>query len=173
MASLAGFLKAAGRKVTGSEENVYPPMSTNLEQMGIAYAQGYKLENLSPAPDIVVVGNVISRGNPELEELLIRKLRYTSAAAAIKEEFIWGRHSMAVAGTHGKTTTTSLLAWVLQSAGLNPSFLIGGGAGKFWGSYPPTRLKKFVISTREDATAYFHKGPKMWHYPPDTAIVHT
>src|SRR5690349_21305112 len=123
MASLAGLLKAAGHEVTGSDENVYPPMSTNLERMGIAYAQGYKPENLSPAPDIVVVGNVISRGNPELEEVLIRKLRYTSAAATIKEEFIWGHHSLAVAGTHGKTTTTSLLAWLLESAGLNPSFL--------------------------------------------------
>ena len=171
MASLAGLLKAAGHKVTGSDENVYPPMSTNLERMGIAYAQGYKPENLSPRPDIVVVGNVISRGNPELEEVLIRKLRYTSAAATIKEEFIWGHHSLAVGGTHGKTTTTSLLAWVLESAGLNPSFLIGGVAENFGSSYRLTDSKYFVIEADEYDTAYFDKGPKMWHYLPDTAIV--
>src|SRR5881628_2323319 len=117
MASLAGLLKAAGHTVTGSDENVYPPMSTELRSMGISYSEGYRPENLPPELDIVVVGNVVSRGNPELEEVLIRKLRYTSAAATIKEEFIWGHHSLAVAGTHGKTTTTSLLAWVLETAG--------------------------------------------------------
>ena len=171
MASLAGLLKAAGHKVTGSDENVYPPMSTGLQQMGIAYNQGYRPENLSSKPDIVVVGNAISRGNPELEEVLIRKLRYTSAAATIKEEFIWGRHSLAVAGTHGKTTTTSLLAWALESAGLNPSFLIGGVAENFGTSYRLTESKYFVIEADEYDTAYFDKGPKMWHYLPDTAIV--
>jgi UDP-N-acetylmuramate: L-alanyl-gamma-D-glutamyl-meso-diaminopimelate ligase len=171
MASLAGLLKAAGHEVTGSDENVYPPMSTGLQQMGIAYNQGYRPENLSSKPDIVVVGNAISRGNPELEEVLIRKLRYTSAAATIKEEFIWGRHSLAVAGTHGKTTTTSLLAWALESAGLNPSFLIGGVAENFGTSYRLTDSKYFVIEADEYDTAYFDKGPKMWHYLPDTAIV--
>src|SRR5450759_1664856 len=94
MASLAGLLKAAGHTVTGSDENVYPPMSTELQEMGIAYNHGYKAENLSPKPDIVIVGNAISRGNPELEAVLIQKLRYTSAAATIKEEFIWGHHSI-------------------------------------------------------------------------------
>ncbi len=171
MASLAGLLKAAGHEVTGSDENVYPPMSTGLQQMGIAYNQGYRPENLSPRPDIVVIGNAISRGNPELEAVLIDKLRYTSAAATIKEEFIWGRHSLAVAGTHGKTTTTSLLAWVLESAGLNPSFLIGGVAENFGTSYRLTDSKYFVIEADEYDTAYFDKGPKMWHYLPDTAIV--
>src|SRR5256714_7226410 len=171
MASLAGLLKAAGHRVTGSDQNVYPPMSTGLEEMGIAYNQGYRPENLSSNPDIVVVGNAISRGNPELEETLIRKLRYTSAAATIKEEFIWGHHSMAVAGTHGKTTTTSLLAWVLESAGLNPSFLIGGVAENFGTSFRLTDSNYFVIEADEYDTAYFDKGPKMWHYLPDTAIV--
>ena len=171
MASLAGLLKAAGHEVTGSDENVYPPMSTGLQEMGIAYNQGYRPENLSSKPDIVVVGNAISRGNPELEDVLIRKLRYTSAAATIKEEFIWGRHSLAVAGTHGKTTTTSLLAWALESAGLNPSFLIGGVAENFGTSYRLTDSKYFVIEADEYDTAYFDKGPKMWHYLPDTAIV--
>jgi UDP-N-acetylmuramate: L-alanyl-gamma-D-glutamyl-meso-diaminopimelate ligase len=171
MASLAGLLKAAGHTVTGSDENVYPPMSTELQAMGVAYNQGYKPENLSPSPDVVIVGNAISRGNPELEAVLIRKLRYTSAAATIKEEFIWGHHSMAVAGTHGKTTTTSLLAWVLESAGLNPSFLIGGVAENFGTSFRLTDSSYFVIEADEYDTAYFDKGPKMWHYLPDTAIV--
>ena len=171
MASLAGLLKSAGHTVTGSDENVYPPMSTGLQEMGIAYAQGYRPENLEPRPDIVIVGNAISRGNPELEAVLVQKLRYTSAAATIKEEFIWGHHSMAVAGTHGKTTTTSLLAWVLESAGLNPSFLIGGVAENFGTSYRLTDSHYFVIEADEYDTAYFDKGPKMWHYLPDTAIV--
>src|SRR3954469_16757875 len=171
MASLAGLLKAAGHTVTGSDQNVYPPMSTGLQEMGISYNQGYRPENLSPKPDIVIVGNAISRGNPELEEVLIRKLRYTSAAATIKEEFIWGHHSLAVAGTHGKTTTTSLLAWALERAGLNPSFLIGGVAENFGTSYRLTDSKYFVIEADEYDTAYFDKGPKMWHYLPDTAIV--
>jgi UDP-N-acetylmuramate: L-alanyl-gamma-D-glutamyl-meso-diaminopimelate ligase len=171
MASLAGLLKAAGHTVTGSDQNVYPPMSTELQAMGIPYAEGYKPENLEPRPDIVIVGNAISRGNPELEAVLERKLRYTSAAATIKEEFIWGHHSMAVAGTHGKTTTTSLLAWVLESAGLNPSFLIGGVAENFGTSYRLTDSNYFVIEADEYDTAYFDKGPKMWHYLPDTAIV--
>jgi len=171
MASLAGLLKAAGHTVTGSDENVYPPMSTGLQAMGINYSQGYRPENLSPKPDIVIVGNAISRGNPELEAVLVQKLRYTSAAATIKEEFIWGHHSLAVAGTHGKTTTTSLLAWALESAGLNPSFLIGGVAENFGTSYRLTDSRYFVIEADEYDTAYFDKGPKMWHYLPDTAIV--
>ncbi|HEX9310456.1 MAG TPA: UDP-N-acetylmuramate:L-alanyl-gamma-D-glutamyl-meso-diaminopimelate ligase [Gemmatimonadaceae bacterium] len=171
MASLAGLLKAAGHTVTGSDQNVYPPMSTELQQMGISYSEGYRAENLEPRPDVVIVGNVVSRGNPELEEVLIRKLRYTSAAATIKEEFIWGHHSLAVAGTHGKTTTTSLLAWALESAGLNPSFLIGGVAENFGTSYRLTDSRFFVIEADEYDTAYFDKGPKMWHYLPDTAIV--
>ncbi len=171
MASLAGLLKAAGHTVTGSDQNVYPPMSTELQQMGISYSEGYRAENLEPRPDVVIVGNVVSRGNPELEEVLIRKLRYTSAAATIKEEFIWGHHSLAVAGTHGKTTTTSLLAWALESAGLNPSFLIGGVAENFGTSYRLTESRFFVIEADEYDTAYFDKGPKMWHYLPDTAIV--
>jgi UDP-N-acetylmuramate: L-alanyl-gamma-D-glutamyl-meso-diaminopimelate ligase len=171
MASLAGLLKAAGHRVTGSDENVYPPMSTSLDAMGVSYSNGYRPENLDSRPDVVIVGNAISRGNPELEEVLIRKLRYTSAAATIKEEFVWGHHSLAVAGTHGKTTTTSLLAWALESAGLNPSFLIGGVAENFGTSYRLTDSKYFVIEADEYDTAYFDKGPKMWHYLPDTAIV--
>lgn len=170
MASLAGLLKQAGHKVTGSDENVYPPMSDELTAMGIEYSVGYKPENLG-SPDIVVVGNAISRGNAELESVLERKLHYTSAAVTIKDEFIRGRRSIAVAGTHGKTSTTSLLAWTLECAGKNPSFLIGGVAENFGKSYRLTDSDIFVIEADEYDTAYFDKGPKMWHYLPDIAIV--
>jgi UDP-N-acetylmuramate: L-alanyl-gamma-D-glutamyl-meso-diaminopimelate ligase len=171
MGSLAGLLRAAGHRVTGSDENVYPPMSDQLKALGISYVEGYSPSNLEPAPDIVIVGNAISRGNPELEAVLSRKLYYTSAAVTIKEEFIRGRHSVAIAGTHGKTSTTSLVAWVLDCAGLNPSFLIGGVAENFGVSYRLTDSRYFVIEADEYDTAYFDKGPKMWHYLPDTAVV--
>jgi UDP-N-acetylmuramate: L-alanyl-gamma-D-glutamyl-meso-diaminopimelate ligase len=171
MASLAGLLREAGHTVTGSDENVYPPMSTQLRDLGIEYAEGYGPGNLSPRPDVVIVGNAISRGNPELEAVLDLHIPYTSAAATVKEEFIRGRHSLAVAGTHGKTTTTSLLAWTLESAGLHPSFLIGGVAENFGSSFRLTDSKYLTIEADEYDTAYFDKGPKMWHYLPDTAIV--
>jgi UDP-N-acetylmuramate: L-alanyl-gamma-D-glutamyl-meso-diaminopimelate ligase len=150
---------------------VYPPMSTLLKDLDIPYAEGYRPENLEPAPDVVIVGNAISRGNPELEAVLERKLHYTSAAVTIKEEFVRGRHSLAVAGTHGKTTTSSILAWLLEAAGMNPSFLIGGVAENFGTSFRLTDSPYFVIEADEYDTAYFDKGPKMWHYLPDTAIV--
>jgi UDP-N-acetylmuramate: L-alanyl-gamma-D-glutamyl-meso-diaminopimelate ligase len=171
MASLAGLLTEAGYRVTGSDENVYPPMSDRLRDMGIAYADGYAPANLEPRPDVVVVGNAIMRGNPELEAVLRQKLHYTSAAFVIKDLFLRGRHSLAVAGTHGKTTTASLLAWVLESAGLNPAFLVGGVAENFGTSYRLTDSRYFVIEADEYDTAYFDKGPKMWHYLPDTAVV--
>ncbi|HET6232487.1 MAG TPA: UDP-N-acetylmuramate:L-alanyl-gamma-D-glutamyl-meso-diaminopimelate ligase [Longimicrobiaceae bacterium] len=171
MGSLAGLLRAAGHTVTGSDENVYPPMSTQLQELGIRYAEGFSPANLHPRPDVVVVGNAISRGNPELEAVLDDRLPYTSAAAVIKEELIRGKHSLAVAGTHGKTTTTSILAWVLECAGLKPSFLIGGVAENFGTSFRLTGSDYFVIEADEYDTAYFDKGPKMWHYLPDTAIV--
>ena len=171
MASLAGLLKAAGHEVTGSDEGVYPPMSGQLRDLGIPYREGYAPDNLEPVPDIVVVGNAISRGNVELEAVLNRKLRYTSAAVVVKEEFIRGRHSLAVAGTHGKTTTASLLAWLLDVAGFDPSFLIGGIVENFGTSFRLTESRYFVIEADEYDTAYFDKGPKMWHYLPDTAIV--
>jgi len=171
MGSLAGLLRSAGHRVTGSDENVYPPMSDQLRELGIAYREGYRPENLDPRPDLVVVGNAISRGNPELEHLLDERLPYTSAAAVIKEEFLRGRRVLAVAGTHGKTTTTSLLAWVLEVAGLNPSFLIGGVAENFGSSFRLTDSDWFVIEADEYDTAYFDKGPKMWHYLPYVAVV--
>ena len=171
MASLAGLLRAAGHRVTGSDEAVYPPMSNQLRDLGIDYAEGYAPANLDVDPDVVVVGNAISRGNPELEAVLERRMHYTAAAVVIKEEFLRGRHVLAVAGTHGKTTTTSLLAWILESAGLNPSFLIGGIAENFGSSFRLTESDFFVIEADEYDTAYFDKGPKMWHYLPITAIV--
>ncbi|HET7274677.1 MAG TPA: UDP-N-acetylmuramate:L-alanyl-gamma-D-glutamyl-meso-diaminopimelate ligase [Longimicrobiaceae bacterium] len=171
MGSLAGLLKAAGHSVTGSDENVYPPMSTQLGELRIPYREGYSASNLEPEPDVVVVGNAISRGNPELEAVLDRRMRYTSAAAVIQAELLRGRYSLAVAGTHGKTTTTSILAWVLETAGLNPSFLIGGVAENFGVSFRLTDSDYFVIEADEYDTAYFDKGPKMWHYLPTTAVV--
>ncbi len=177
MASVAGLLRAAGHEVSGSDENVYPPMSDQLRDLGIPYAEGYSPDNLrmgsggAGSPDMVVVGNAISRGNPELEAVLDDGLPYTSAAAVVKQNFIRGRHSIAVAGTHGKTTTTSLLAWLLESAGLNPSFLIGGIAENFGSSFRLTASPLFVIEADEYDTAYFDKGPKMWHYLPRTAVL--
>ncbi|HVF87670.1 MAG TPA: Mur ligase domain-containing protein, partial [Pyrinomonadaceae bacterium] len=126
MASLAGMLQSRGHRVTGSDRNVYPPMSTMLAELGITVREGYRVEHLDPAPDCVVVGNALSRGNPEVEEVLNRRLLYRSQAEVVKEEFIRGRRPLVAAGTHGKTTTTSIAAWVMERGGLNPSFLVGG-----------------------------------------------
>jgi UDP-N-acetylmuramate: L-alanyl-gamma-D-glutamyl-meso-diaminopimelate ligase len=171
MASLAGMLQARGHHVTGSDLNVYPPMSTMLQDLGINVAHGYKREHLTPTPDCVVVGNAIPRGNPEVEEALRQKLLYRSQAEVVKEEFIRGRHSLAVAGTHGKTTTTSIAAWVMDQGGLNPSFLIGGVAQNFGSSFRVTDSDYFIIEADEYDTAYFDKGPKFMHYLPELAIV--
>jgi UDP-N-acetylmuramate: L-alanyl-gamma-D-glutamyl-meso-diaminopimelate ligase len=170
MASLAGMLQARGHHVTGSDVNVYPPMSTMLEELGIKVDQGFHYEHVK-SPDCVVIGNAIPRGNPEVEETLARKLLYRSQAEVVKEEFIRGRHSLAVAGTHGKTTTTSIAAWVMDQGGLNPSFLIGGIAQNFGSSFRVTDSKYFIIEADEYDTAYFDKGPKFMHYLPEIAIV--
>jgi UDP-N-acetylmuramate: L-alanyl-gamma-D-glutamyl-meso-diaminopimelate ligase len=171
MASLAGMLQARGHRVTGSDQNVYPPMSTMLSELGINVPQGFAAEHLTPAPDCVIVGNAIPRGNPEVEETLKRKLLYNSQAAIVKEEFIRGRHSLAVAGTHGKTTTTSIAAWVIDQGGLDPTFLIGGVAQNFGTSFRVTDSDYFIIEADEYDTAYFDKGPKFMHYLPELAIV--
>lgn len=171
MAALAGMLQARGHRVTGSDENVYPPMSTMLASLGIAVYQGYKPEHLTPVPDCVIVGNAIPRGNPELEATLNQKLLYRSQAEVVKEEFIRGRRSLVVAGTHGKTTTTSIAAWVMDQGGLNPTFLIGGVAQNFGVSFRVTDNDHFVIEGDEYDTAYFDKGPKFMHYLPESAIV--
>jgi UDP-N-acetylmuramate: L-alanyl-gamma-D-glutamyl-meso-diaminopimelate ligase len=171
MASLAGMLQARGHHVTGSDQNVYPPMSTMLRDLGINVLQGFKREHLTPAPDCVIVGNAIPRGNPEVEETLNRKLLYRSQAETVKEEFIRGRHSLAVAGTHGKTTTTSIAAWVMDQGGLDPTFLIGGVAQNFGSSFRVTQSDYVIVEADEYDTAYFDKGPKFMHYLPELAIV--
>ncbi len=171
MAALASLLRQKGHRVTGSDEGVYPPMSTLLDDLGIEYAHSFSPANLEPAPDMVIVGNAITRGNEELEAVLERRFPFTSAALTIKEEFLRGRHVIAVAGTHGKTTTTSLIAWLLESSGMDPSFLIGGVAENFGRSSRLTDSEFFVIEADEYDTAYFDKGPKMWHYLPWTAVV--
>ncbi len=171
MASLAGMLKAVGHKVTGSDENVYPPMSTQLAELDIEIGKGYSEEHLKPHPDYVVIGNAIPRGNAEVEYALNERLRYCSMAEVLKEQFIRGRHSVVVAGTHGKTTTTTLMAWVMEVGGLNPSFLIGGIAENFGASFRVSDSPFFVIEGDEYDTAYFDKGPKFMHYLPDTVIL--
>jgi len=170
MASLAGMLQASGHIVTGSDENVYPPMSTMLESLGIHVLKGFNGENVGN-PDCVIVGNAIPRGNPEVEETLKQKLLYRSQAEVVKEEFIRGRHSLVVAGTHGKTTTTSIAAWVMDQCGLNPGFLIGGVAQNFGSSFRVTDSDFFVIEGDEYDTAYFDKGPKFMHYLPELGII--
>src|SRR6266404_3738845 len=171
MAALAGMLQTRGHRVTGSDENVYPPMSTMLESLGIDVVQGYGAENLEPAPDCVIVGNAIPRGNAEVEAMLNRKLLFRSQAEVVKDEFIRGRRSLVVAGTHGKTTTTSIAAWLLDQGGLDPTFLIGGVAQNFGVSFRVTNSDYFIIEGDEYDTAYFDKGPKFMHYLPEIAIV--
>lgn len=171
MASLAGMLQARGHKITGSDQNVYPPMSTQLEALGIEIMQGYKAENTDLVRDITVVGNTIMRGNPELEEVLNRKLEYRSQAETVREEFIRGRRSMVVAGTHGKTTTTSIAAWVSEVGGLDPTFLVGGVVQNFGQSFRVTDSNYFVIEGDEYDTAFFDKKPKFMSYLPEIAIV--
>ena len=171
MASLAGMLQARGHRVTGSDENVYPPMSTMLEGLGIPVMQGYEASHLETTPDCVIVGNAIPRGNPEVEETLNRKLLYRSQAETVKEEFIRGRRSLVVAGTHGKTTATSIAAWVMDQGGLDPTFLVGGVVQNFGASFRVTDSNYFIIEGDEYDTAYFDKGPKFMHYLPEIAIV--
>ena len=171
MASLAGMLQARGHKVTGSDQNVYPPMSTQLEALGIEILNGYKAENVNIGADCTIVGNAISRGNAELEEVLNRKLIYRSQAEIVKEEFIRGRRSLVIAGTHGKTTTTSIATWVAEVGGLDPSFLVGGIVQNFGASFRVREGDYFVIEGDEYDTAYFDKKPKFMHYLPEIAIV--
>ena len=171
MASLAGMLQARGHKVTGSDQSVYPPMSTQLEALAIEIMQGYKAENTDLPRDVTVIGNTIMRGNPELEEVLNRKLFYRSQAETVREEFIRGRRSLVVAGTHGKTTTTSIAAWVCEVGGLDPSFLVGGVVQNFGASFRVTDGGYFIIEGDEYDTAFFDKKPKFMSYLPEIAIV--
>jgi UDP-N-acetylmuramate: L-alanyl-gamma-D-glutamyl-meso-diaminopimelate ligase len=171
MGGLAVLAKQAGFEVEGSDANVYPPMSTQLEAQGIALRQGYRAEHLDPPPDQVVVGNAMSRGNPAVEYLLERGLRYTSGPQWLCEQVLADRWVLAVAGTHGKTTTASMLAWILESAGLQPGFLIGGVPNNFGVSARLGQAPFFVIEADEYDTAFFDKRSKFVHYRPRSLVL--
>jgi len=171
MATLAAMLKRRGYEVQGSDLNVYPPMSDFLRDEGIPALIGFDAGHITADLDLVIVGNAISRGNVELEEVLDRKIRYCSLPEAVREHFLWGARSIVIAGTHGKTTTTSLLAWVLAHAGLDPSALIGGIAANFGSSYRLGRGRDFVIEGDEYDSAFFDKTAKFLKYLPDIAVV--
>jgi len=171
MASLAGMLQERGFRVTGSDAAAYPPMSTFLETLGISVAQPFAEANLDPRPDLVVVGNALSRGNVELELLLDERIPFCSLPQILHDEFLVGKEVLVVAGTHGKTTTTSMLAWIFETAGLQPSFLIGGIAENFGRSFGLGEGKHFILEGDEYDTAFFDKGPKFLHYFPDSVIL--
>src|SRR5580692_5223477 len=171
MASLAGMLKQRGFRVTGSDAAAYPPMSDFLAELGILVAQPFDARNLEPRPDLVVVGNAISRGNPELEQLLDQRIPFCSLPQLLHDEFLRGREVLVVAGTHGKTTTTSMLAWIFHTAGMQPSFLIGGIAENFGSSFHLGQGKHFILEGDEYDTAFFDKGPKFLHYFPDSVLL--
>ena len=176
MASLAGMLQQQGHRVTGSDAAAYPPMSDQLRALGIVVSEPYAAANLDPRPKLVVVGNAISRGNVELEHVLDTRIPFCSMAALLHDEFLAGRESLVVAGTHGKTTTTSMLAWIYQVASksrpeFSPSFLIGGVAENFGTSFMVRGTRPFLIEGDEYDTAFFDKGPKFLHYFPDAAIL--
>ncbi len=171
MGGVAAIAKAAGFRVTGSDLNVYPPMSTQLESLGIEFVQGYGAEQLDLNPDIVVVGNALSRGSPVIEAMLDRGLAYTSGPLWLAEEVLRSKHVIAVAGTHGKTTTTAMLTWILEDAGLAPGFLIGGVPANFNETARLGAGRFFVIEADEYDTAFFDKRAKFVHYRPRTAIL--
>jgi UDP-N-acetylmuramate: L-alanyl-gamma-D-glutamyl-meso-diaminopimelate ligase len=171
MATLAAMLKRKGYDVQGSDQDVYPPMSEFLAGENIRTLVGYKAEHISGDLDLVVIGNAISRGNAELEEVLDRKIRYCSLPEAIREHFLWGARSIVVAGTHGKTTTTALTGWLLAHGGADPSVFIGGIAENFEGSYRIGGGRDFVIEGDEYDSAFFDKTAKFLKYLPDIAVV--
>ncbi|MGB0035181.1 MAG: UDP-N-acetylmuramate:L-alanyl-gamma-D-glutamyl-meso-diaminopimelate ligase [Candidatus Acidiferrales bacterium] len=172
MAPVAGMLKERGFHVTGSDVNVYPPASTLLDSLKIKWNEGYREENLKPAPDLAVIGNVIARGNPELEFILDEKIPYCSMAQLLEDYFIAGHTSIVVAGTHGKTTTTAMLAWIFHTAGRRPDFLVGGVMPNFNDrSYGLGGGEEFIIEGDEYETAFFDRGPKFLHYHPDELIL--
>jgi UDP-N-acetylmuramate: L-alanyl-gamma-D-glutamyl-meso-diaminopimelate ligase len=176
MASLAGLLQLQGHTIQGSDKAAYPPMSDLLHSLGIRIVEPFAEENLDPRPDLVVIGNALSRGNPEVERVLDERIPFTSMSALLHDEFLKGREPLVVAGTHGKTTTTSMLAWIYQVAArtnpaLEPSFLIGGVAENFGTSFQLRPTKTFIIEGDEYDTAFFDKGPKFLHYFPDGLIL--
>src|SRR6266700_2604583 len=171
MGSIAAALQERGFKVTGSDENVYPPMSIFLEKKGIALKEGYRAENIPADADVVVIGNAIKRGNSEVEVVLSRKLLYLSLPEVLKNYFLRGRHNLVVTGTHGKTTTTALLAWIMEKAGRKPGYLIGGLPTNFGQGARLNDSKYFVIEGDEYDTAFFDKRSKFIHYLPELVIV--
>jgi UDP-N-acetylmuramate: L-alanyl-gamma-D-glutamyl-meso-diaminopimelate ligase len=171
MGSVAAALQERGFKVTGSDENVYPPMSIFLEKKGIALKEGYRAENIPPDADVVVIGNVIKRGNPEVEAVLSRKLLYLSLPEVLRNYFLRGRHNLVVTGTHGKTTTTALLAWIMEKAGRKPGYLIGGLPKNLGQGARLNDSKYFVIEGDEYDSAFFDKRSKFIHYLPELLIV--
>ena len=171
MAPLAGMLAESGHRVTGSDAGVYPPASTLLDSLGIRWTNGFDAANLDPAPDIVVLGNALSRGNPEVEAVLDHKIPYRSLPQTLEEFFLPGHDSLVVTGTHGKTTTTSMLSWILHHAGRQPNFLIGGVAENFGRSFGLGGGGEFVMEGDEYDSAFFDKAPKFLHYHPQEAII--
>ncbi|HIE54754.1 MAG TPA: UDP-N-acetylmuramate:L-alanyl-gamma-D-glutamyl-meso-diaminopimelate ligase, partial [Chromatiaceae bacterium] len=171
MGGIAQIAQSLGYRVTGSDANVYPPMSTQLESAGIGLMEGWEPSHLRPAPDMVVVGNALSRGNPLVEYMLDRGLPYTSGPQWLAENVLQGRWVLAVAGTHGKTTTAGMLAWILEHAGLDPGFLIGGVPLNFGISARSGNLPFFVVEADEYDTAFFDKRSKFVHYRPRTCVL--
>ncbi len=171
MASLAGMLRAAGVHVTGSDQGIYPPMSTLLEDLRIPVMPGFRREHLDPRPDLVVVGNAMSRGNPEIEAMLEAGIPYCSLPEALMRFFMGERRRAVVVGTHGKTTSSALLAWILYHAGQEPSFMIGGACKNFDRNFRLGAGQWFVAEGDEYDTAFFDKGPKFLHYDPDVLLL--
>lgn len=171
MAPLAGMLREHGFRVTGSDSGVYPPASTLLESLGISFYQTFDAAHLQPAPDLAVIGNIIARGNPELEEVLDRRIPYRSLPELLEEVFLPEKHSIVVSGTHGKTTTTAMLAWIFHVAGKKPNFLVGGVAENFGKSYGLGGGEEFILEGDEYETAFWDRGPKFFHYHPDDLII--
>lgn len=171
MGGIAAIAKSLGHKVTGADANVYPPMSTQLEQLGIELTQGWDPAQLEPAPDLVIIGNALSRGNPAVEYVLNTNLRYTSGPQWLAEQVLFDRWVLAVSGTHGKTTTSTMLAWILEQAGLKPGFLIGGIPQNFDCSARLGESPFFVIEADEYDTAFFDKRSKFVHYRPRTLVI--
>jgi UDP-N-acetylmuramate: L-alanyl-gamma-D-glutamyl-meso-diaminopimelate ligase len=171
MAPLAGMLRESGYRVTGSDAGVYPPASTLLGSLGISFFNTFDAAHVQQAPDLVVVGNIIARGNPELEEVLDRKIPYRSLPEILEEVFLPGKHSIVVSGTHGKTTTTAMLAWIFETAGKKPNFLVGGVTENFGKSYGLGGGAEFILEGDEYETAFWDRGPKFFHYHPDDLII--
>ena len=171
MASVAAALKERGFKVTGSDENVYPPMSTFLQEKGVSLKEGYRAENIPADADVVVIGNAMKRGNPEVEAVLNRKLLYLSLPEVLKNYFLRGRHNLVVTGTHGKTTTTALLTWIMEKAGRKPGYVIGGLPKNLGQGARLNDSKYFVIEGDEYDSAFFDKRSKFIHYLPELLII--